>query len=79
MSIGYGRIRVGNGRTVRSGTYIKYSVTIGSINLNDVDGSMLTWIIVNATIKSMPTPCGIIPDAGVNVGFRLVLTREWRF
>lgn len=72
---GYGCIYVGNGSTVRSGTYIKYSDTNGAITLNRADGGTTTiWSVANGTVKSMPTETyGIIPDAGVNVGFSLRL------
>lgn len=73
---GYGCIYVGNGSTVRSGTYIKHSDAFGSITLNRADsGTTTIWSIANGTVKSMPTETyGIIPDAGVNVGFTLRLS-----
>lgn len=76
VPIGYGCIRVGNGSTVRSGTYIKYSDENGSITLNGASGGSTTiWSISHGTVKLMPTETyGIIPDAGVNVGFSLRLS-----
>lgn len=49
VPIGYGCISAGNGSTVGSGTYIKYSDTTGSMTVNDVGGNIITWSIVNGT------------------------------
>lgn len=43
----YGCLRIGNGSTVYSGTYIKYNNANGSITLTSAAGEVIVWRILN--------------------------------